>query len=377
MRKYTVLFLMFMLFLPLAMKAQNKSNDSVFKEIQHYLYENPDKAIEVSNKIIDSEKDPDKKLKYYLFLSKAYTAKRNSDASYKTLLKAQQLLEDSKDFTAKIDAMILIAIQYEQMELYTKSFEVLDQVDALCNNLNAEYNLQKNSWLGKSYAIKGIIYKSQKNNEIALKKFFTSIQNFEKAEQTVPTINNISIVYYNIGYTFINVNNFAEAEKYFNKSLIYAQKSKAHSLEAYALKGLADLNSLQDNPQKAVELLETAKVKAQNIGDLVLSEGIYKGLADNYLSIGNFQKHVEYNDLYKKAQFEKEQNELQSINSFIDNTEKEKTEKLETDNKKHLIINILISIFTFLILGFFVFKIVKKYKKNQALRKQIQELITR
>lgn len=377
MRKYTVLFLMFMLFLPLAMKAQNKSNDSVFKEIQHYLYENPDKAIEVSNKIIDSEKDPDKKLKYYLFLSKAYTAKRNSDASYKTLLKAQQLLEDSKDFTAKIDAMILIAIQYEQMELYTKSFEVLDQVDALCNNLNAEYNLQKNSWLGKSYAIKGIIYKSQKNNEIALKKFFTSIQNFEKAEQTVPTINNISIVYYNIGYTFINVNNFVEAEKYFNKSLIYAQKSKAHSLEAYALKGLADLNSLQDNPQKAVELLETAKVKAQNIGDLVLSEGIYKGLADNYLSIGNFQKHVEYNDLYKKTQFEKEQNELQSINSFIDNTEKEKTEKLETDNKKHLIINVLISIFTFLILGFFVFKIVKKYKKNQALRKQIQELITR
>jgi len=376
MRKHTVLFLMLMLFLPLTTKAQNKSNDSVFKEIQHYLYENPDKAIEISNQIIDSEKDPDKKLKYYLFLAKAYTAKRNSDASYKTLLKAQQLLKDSKDFTAKIDAMILIAIQYEQMELYTKSFEILDQVDTLCNNLNAEYDLQKNSWLGKSYAIKGIIYKSQKNNEIALKKFFTSIQNFEKAEQNGPTINNISIVYYNIGYTFINVNNFVEAEKYFNRSLDYAKKSQAHSLEAYALKGLADLNSQRDNPQKAVELLEIAKVKAQNIGDLVLSEGIYKGLADNYLSLGNFQKHVENNDFYKKTQFQREQNELKSINSFINNSEKEKTEKLNSDNRKHLIINILISAFVFLILSFLLLKIFKTRKKNQALRKQIQELIT-
>lgn len=182
--------------------------------------------------------------------------------------------------------------------------------------------------------------------------------------------------YQNIGYTFINVNNFGEAEKYFNRSLDYAKKSQAHSLEAYALKGLADLNAQRDNPQKAVELLETVKVKAQNIGDLILSEGIYKGLADNYLILGNFQKHVENNDFYKKTQFQREQNELKSINSFINNSEKKKTEKLNSDNRKHLIINILISVFVFLILSFLLLKIFKTRKKNQALRKQIQELIT-
>lgn len=338
-----------------------ESNNASLKKIQPYLYENPDKAIEIATQLIKSETNIDKKISYYLYLSKAYTAKRNSDQSYKTLLKAQELLKETKDIKSKIDVLILIAIQYQQMELYSKSFETLDQVDALCKNLGNNFQLQKKSWLGKSYAIKGIIYKSQGNIEIALEKFFNSISFFENAEQSIPTISNISIVYYNIGYSYHILKNFDKAEKYFYQSLNYARKSNAQSLEAYALKGLAENYSLQNNPKKAIELLKEAKTKSEKIGDLILNEGIYEGLSENYLNIGNFKEYLYNNDFYRKIKFEREQNDLKSINSLLNNLEIDKNKEIQNINVKYnILIVFIISVSILFIL--FVKKILKLIK---------------
>ena len=217
-----------------------KHKDSLYNRIQTYLYKDPDKAIEVAKKILKSETNIDEKIKYTLYLSKAYTAKRNTDESYKTLLKAQDLLKKSTNIESKIEVLLIIAIQYQQMELYNKTFETLEEVDAISQNLNPNLDKKKHSWLGKSFAVKGFIYKSQGNLDIALTKFFNSIAEYQKAEQSIPIVSNTSIVYYNIGYCYLNKRNYASAEKYFRKSIEFAEKSKAESLKDYALKGLAE-----------------------------------------------------------------------------------------------------------------------------------------
>lgn len=356
-------------------KSQEK-RDVFYESIQSYLYEDPNKAIQVATKIINSEKDPDKKIKYYLYLSKAYTAKRNPDESLKVLLKAQELLKTTANVKSKIDVLITIAIQYQQMELNQKSFAMLDEVDKLCKNLNPEFYDQKNSWLGKTFAIKGIIYKSQKNNEIALQKFFSSITYLEKAAQDTPAINNISIVYYNIAYCYSNLDQLQASEKYFYKSIEFAQKSNAQSLEAFAMKGLAEIYALQNKRTQAIQLLETAKIKAEKIDDLSLDESIYYGLSENYLSNGEFDLYIKNNELYKKVQFEKEQSELNSINTLINNIENQEFDELQKVEKESWVIKIIVIFISVLISVILLMKTLKISKENKISKKKIRELIT-
>jgi tetratricopeptide (TPR) repeat protein len=359
-----------------SVKSQDKK-DAFYDSIQKYLYEDPNKAIEVANKMITNETDPDKKIKYYLYLSKAYTAKRNPDESLKVLLKAQELLKTTVDVQSKIDVLITIAIQYQQMELYQKSFATLDEVDKLCQQLTPEFSDQKNSWLGKTFAIKGIIYKSQKNNDIALQKFLSAINYFQKAEQNIPTVNNISIVYYNIGYCYLNLDQIQNSEKYFQKAIEYAKKSKAQSLEAYALKGLAESYGQQNNRDKAIEFLEIAKNKADKIDDLSLDEGIYKALSENYLSRGQFGLYLKNNEIYKKVQFEKQQSELKSINTLINNIGDQQKVQLEKAGKESWMTKIILIVISILLSAFVLIRTIKINSQNKIYKKKIRELIAK
>lgn len=376
MKQFIKILFLVLLILPFSLKCQEEK-DIAIEKINKFLYENPDKAIEEGKKLVSSESDIDKKIKYLLYLSKAYTAKRNTDESLKTLLQAQELVNTSKDVKSKIDVLIIIAIQYQQMELYSKSFETLDEAEKLANELDPESEIQKNSWLGKSYAVKGMIYKSQGNNDIALEKFFKSTDFFEKSSQNGTSVNNLSVVYYNIAYCYFNEKDYKKAENYFLKSLIYAKKSKAQSLQAFALKGLAENYSAQNNHQKALQLLEEAKNKAQNIGDLVLNEGIYKGLAENYLSSGQFSEYLQNNDAYRKVQFEREQSELKSISSLITNSDAQYNAELKKINQKQNLIIWISVILGSIIATFLTLKILKKSKNNQLVREKIQELISK
>ena len=367
------IFFVSILLLSLAAKSQ-ANNDSIFASIQNFLYENPDSAISETKKLITTEQNLDKKIKYYLFLSKAYTAKRNTDKSYKTLLKAQELVKNSKDLNAKIDVLLLIAIQYQQMELFNKSFEALNEVDLLCKNIS-DTNKQKYAWLGKSFAVKGMIYKAQANLEISLQKFFSAISNLEKAEQTVPNINNTSIVYYNIGYIYLNRNQFSTAEKYFRKSISYASKSNAKSLEAYALKGLAENYMLQNQNEKALEILKLAAEKSRDIGDLLLDEGIYKGLAENNLSTGNFEEYLKNNENYKSIKFQREQSELQSINSLIDDLEQKKKNQFKEMESKNWAFNLGIILLSIVVSLVLLMKSRSKLQKNKIVAKKLAKLM--
>lgn len=367
--------LIFSIFLSFYVNAQ-KVDDTFFKKMNTYIYENPEKAIREGIRLEKNATAADIKIKYLLFLSKAYTAKRDIDKSLDVLLKAQELSQKSNNPSIKIDVFIITAIQYQHMELYNKSFEMLDKAENIAQNLDSNLDPVKNAWLGKSNAVKGIIYRSQGNYEIALSKFLKSIDYFEQAEQNKPNINNISIVYYNIAYNYIDQNNYEMAHHYFSKSLHFAEKSEAKSLQAFALKGLAQNYSIQNNPMMSLQLLNKAVVKAEKIGDLTLNEGIYKGLSNTYLTIGNFSLYHKNKEIYKKIKFDREQIELKSINSFIDNLRKNynyQIEQLKNRNKIISHISLFFGIILCLILSYKIYQI-NKDNKNKA--KKIQRLIT-
>lgn len=353
---------------------QKTSDDSLLKKARLEIYNNPDNAIIIAKNLLKKEKDINKLISLYMLLSTANIAKRDFDESLKYILKAKDLAPKTNDPKTQTSVLISVAIQYQQMELFSKSLETLDEADQYLAKLPDDL-FEKDIETARSYAIRGMIYKSQSNSEIALEKFLKSIESFEKVNPKKATYANMSVVFYNIGYCYLNLKQIDKAEQAFLQSVQYAQKNNAKSLEAFALKGMAEVYKQKRRNQDALNLLIKAENLCKNTNDLVLNEGIFKEMADNYLAIGNQNSYQIYNKKYFEMRFKREQNELSSINQVIDNHNKEtliKSKELKKHFKYGLASVISLGILIITVLFSFILRIRRQNKKYQ---KEIQQLI--
>ncbi|UKB85089.1 hypothetical protein LF887_05530 [Chryseobacterium sp. MEBOG06] len=353
---------------------QKISDDSLMKIANHEIYNNPDKAINIGKKLLQKEKDLSRSIKIYLLLSTAGTAKRNFDESLQYILKARELVQKTNDPKIQTSFLIAAAMQYQQMELFSKSLETLDEADEYREKLSEDSYL-KHFETARSFALRGMIYKSQSNPEIALQEFLIAIKNFEKIKEKNKTYFNQSIIYYNIGYCYLNLNQLENAGTAFIKSMSLADLIKAKSLQAFALKGLAEMNKQKHQNQEALALLVKAETLGNEAGDLTLNEGIYKEMADNYLAMGKAPLYQVYSKKYFETKFKREQNELSSINHAIDvhNTEtQKKSEKVITRYNYFITAAIIIGLS---VLSIFLYFVVKVRKQNRKYQDEIQKLI--
>ncbi len=374
MRLIIKLLLLLFLSFQNSFSGQKISDDSLMKKAQLEIYDNPEKAINIGKSLLKKEKDVKKTITIYLLLATANIAKRDFDTSLKYILKAKELAQKTNDPKTQTTVLVSVAIQYQQMELFSKSLETLDEADQYLSKLPDDTR-EKHFEAARINAIRGMIYKSQSNSEIALKKFLKSIEHFEKISQKKSTYANMSVVYYNIGYCYLNLNQNNKAEQAFLQSINYAQKNQAKSLEAFALKGMSELYKQKREHQIALNLLIKAENLCKNTGDLILNEGIYKEMADNYLAMGNQNLYQVYNKKYFEMQFKRTQNELNSINQSIDNHNKETFLKSEELKSRHYYLIALVIGFGTLIIAILLIFIFKIRKENKKYYKEIQQMI--
>lgn len=353
---------------------QKISDDSLMKKAQLEIYDNPEKAINIGKSLLKKEKDVKKLIAIYLLLSTANIAKRDFDISLKYILKAKELAQKTNDPKTQTTVLVSVAIQYQQMELFSKSLETLDEADQYLSKLPDDTR-EKHFETARINAIRGMIYKSQSNSEIALEKFLKSVEHFEKIGQKKSTYANMSVVYYNIGYCYLNLNQNDKAEQAFLQSIHYAQENQAKSLEAFALKGMSELYKQKREHQMALNLLIKAENLCKNTGDLILNEGIYKEMADNYLAMGNQSLYQVYNKKYFEMHFQRTQNELNSINQSIDNHNKETFLKSEELKSRHYYLIASVIGFGTLVIAILLVLIFKIRKENKKYHKEIQQMI--
>lgn len=365
---------MILLFLCILIQGQNASDSDLIKKANLEIYDNPDHTIQIGEQLLKKDHDLKTSIKIYMLLSTANIAKRNFDESLKYILKAKELSQRTNDPKSQVSVLISVAIQYQQMELFNKSLETLDEADQYLARIPAG-TPEKYTETATSYAIRGMIYKSQSNSEIALEKFLISIRNFEKVPSKKMTYSNMSVVYYNIGYCHLNLDQINKAEQAFIQSMDYAQRNHAKSLEAFALKGMAEVSKQRHENQASLELLQKAEDLSKNTGDIILNEGIYKDMSDNYLAMGKQDLYQIYNKKYHEMRFQRKQNELKSINQVIDNHNEEttvKSQKLKSHYHSMEIIALVVGCILIALPSFFIVKIRKQNKKFQ---KEIQQII--
>lgn len=356
------------------MKAQRSENNAVIKKARLEIYDNPDNAIWIGKNLLKKNNDVNASIEIYILLSTANIAKRDFNESLKYILKAKELSQKINDPKKQASVLVMVAIQYQQMELFSKSLETLNEADQYLAKI-PENTPEKYIETATSYAIRGMIYKSQSNSEIALEKFLISIANFEKVPVKTTTYSNMSVVYYNIGYCYLNLDQIDKAQQAFVQSISYARKNHAKSLEAFALKGMAEVHKQKRENQTALDLLLKAENLSRNTGDIILNEGIYKEMADNYLAMGKQDLYQFYNKKYFEMHFKRKQNELASINQSIDNYNKESAVKSRKLKSYYRSVKIIAGITGILIISVLLYFILKIRKQNRTYQKDIQQMI--
>lgn len=306
---------------------QNKVQiDSLFSSSTVNIYENPDSSIRLGDSILQTTSNTDIQIKALMLISDGYSSKRNYQKSVEHLIKANQLAAKTKDGLLRIKLLNKTAIQYQQLKIYEKTIEYLDLAEKLI--LSHPERDSVTVYLANTYVVRGIIYKSRLNCDIGITFLEKGIKEYEKVDTPVSYANS-SIAYYNKGNCYLLLKDNEQAKLSFQESIRLAKKINANSLLAFAQKGLAEVLTIQGRYSEAISVLDEALVLASGVGDLILNQGIYRGLSDNHLAINDWENYQRFNQLYLQNRLKIKESERVSISDSLKEIEKEQNAKLD------------------------------------------------
>lgn len=373
-RSYLSVFFLFAAMLSgTAIFAQTSKNiDSIIKASTLEIYENPDKALAVGKSIIaNSKNDPKTTIKGLTLVADAYSSKRDYQKSLEYVIKANHLSSQIDDPVLKIRIINKMAIQYQQLMIYDEAIQYLNEAEKLCLAYPIKDSVRLH--LGRNYIVRGFIYKEKLNCDIAINFFNKGIAELAKVNNSIVDAN-LSIANYNKGNCYILLSDNEAAKKSFLEAIEIAKRIKANSLHAFALKGLAEVYTLEGNYSGAIRELEQALAISNDVGDLVLNRGIYNGLVENYLAVNDWEKYKTFHARYLETQLKVKESERKSINNLINEGYKSQNKNLKTEIYKY---NYYILTTLIVIIGVVIFFtiIIRKNKKNiLKLNKSIENL---
>ncbi|MCG2430807.1 tetratricopeptide repeat protein [Aequorivita xiaoshiensis] len=341
-----------------------KDLDSSITASKNKIFEDPDRAISIGNEIYLKATQPETKVNALMLISNAYLSKRDNLKSLEYALKTREFLNEISSLRTRINVLNTIGMQHQQLRIYDKSIEYLDEALQLSKQITNPDSLF--SVLGYNYTIRGFIYREQMSCEIALSYFDKAFNEFEKKPEDKTMIANLSTITYNKGNCFLQLSQVDSARVNFNKSIIYADEVGAKSLYAFAKKGLSEVYTIEGKYTEAIKELKEAEEASSNVGDLILNQGIYKNLSDNYLAINDHKFYNLYFKKYSEVQKRITKKEQTTINSSINNLIEDSyssTEKTLSNLKIVRWVLIILLLISIIIFGSFSIKNHKKYKE--------------
>ncbi len=328
------------------------------------IYENPDKAIDTGLEVYNaSDSNLEQKVDALMLISTAYSSKRNYVLSLEYANKSLEFLPQIKNQSFKIKILNKVGAQYQHLKVYDKAIVYLDDALEIVNKTKNKDSIA--NLIGFNYGARGFIYREQMSCEIALNYFNKSLYYFHEFLKIDPVMNaNISIINYNKGNCFITISKIDSAKVNFNKAYTHAQITSAKSLQGFAKKGLGEVYTLEGKFQDALAELKEGLLISSQVGDLILNQGIYKGLSDNYLAINDNENYQLYKKKFENTALRIKNNENTTINNSL--------VKLMADNKEELIamhtkINTIkiTFIFSYLLFSIIIARELFLYHKNR------------
>lgn len=310
--------------------------DTLLKQAKLEIYETPENVIKLGDSLYNSpEATTETKVDALILISDAYSSKRDYEKSLKYFYIANELTKKENNVDLQILVLGRTAIRYQQMKVYDKAIQYLDECDRL---LASDQSKKDNRYTkGNNHVVRGLIYKEQLNCDIAINYFKKGIQEYELINSSVKYANE-SIAYYNMGNCYVSLSDFPKAKESFDKAVVSADKIDAKSLKAFALKGLSEVYYAEHDHKKAIDVLHEALEISKGVGDLILNRGLYINLADNYKATDNWAQYQKYNHLFLKNQSIIKESERQSISNTINELSIINNDKLSQMEMRYYIV---------------------------------------
>ena len=353
--------------------AQTKKQKlDIDKNIPAEIYKNPEEVIKKLVKINGQNNiENDYRIKIYLLFSAAYSAKRDYENSLEYVNKANQLTKDSKDELLKISVVSRTGILYHQLKIYDMALQYLDLGEQMMANYPVKDSIHL--LLGKSYLVRGFIYKDKLSCNIAIDFFEKGTEELKRSKSKL-ALGPISISKYNEANCYLIMLKDTLAMQNFKESLHYAKIANAPSLQAFALKGMAKIHTYQQNFNESISTLMKALSLSTNTDDLVLKNEIYSDLSENYLAINNWDKYRFYNSKYEEINSILKSNERKSISQSLTMKEQNLTNNLEKTTQKFYFIYVFIIVLMGVLTFMFLVSLKKSKEKSQKLKRRIKKL---
>lgn len=303
----------------------------------HNIHDNPDKSIEIAQKLYNSSDEPRNRITSLLILAQAYTSKIDYKKSFEFAFKAQKIAEENDDYNNQILILSFISRQYYHLRITDKSWEFLRKAESLMEKypISKEFEHIKGSY----YLQKGYLFQSELNCENAIHYFERAIE-FYKNQPTNNEVAQINLAfsYGHKAHCLIDIGNYERAEVYLQELSSRATNLQNKSLEIFAKIGIAKVHHFKKEFNESNQILISLFEITKNVKYKELSAEIYKLLADNYLSLNDIQNHYYYQNLYEQENIELKHAGIKSINSLI------KIDKSENIKSENLIYFIFISL---------------------------------
>ena len=368
--KYGMIVLCTALFL-CAQAFPQQETDSLLKEANKQIYENPDLAITLAKQAFNSEGITVKnQIGALMAISTAYSSKRDYEKSAQYVEQIKELLPKIKNDRQRMNILNRIAGYYQEIQIYDKALDYLDESLRLIQKYPLHDSIQP--LLGYNAALRGFIYREQMNCDIALKYFDKAIEAYKQTQENHVRNANLSICYYNKGNCLLSIGKNEEAKLNYNKAIEYAKNVEAKSLIAFGQKGLAEAKTLEGNYKEAITLLKNAKSISEEVGDLLLDQSIFEGLSNNYLALHDWDNYTLFHSKFLALQKETKKSERKTINQSLLSLTNSKSTEIEQLKKRNSPIQIGLLCFigiSLFLLGRFVFF---KEKKLRELQKKLE-----
>lgn len=289
--------------------------DSVITASTLKIYDRPFEVIAAGNTILEEATSPSTKANAHMLLAGAYLSVRENDKALNSIIEAGELLDQISNPEIRIRILNRMGMQYQQLRIFDRAIEYLDDALLLINSEKDSLKIAEEA--GYNYAVRGFIYRERMNCDIAITYLNKAIAQYSQKSSGNRAKANISTLLYNKGNCYLQLAQVDSAQINFLNSVHYAEEIKAKSLVAFAKKGLSEVYTFEGKFREAIQVLEEAEAASSEVGDLILNQGIYNNLSENFLAVNDWEKYQFYYSKFKKTQAEIETKENKTINNSI------------------------------------------------------------
>ncbi|AYN00607.1 tetratricopeptide repeat protein [Chryseobacterium sp. 3008163] len=304
--------------------------------VRFQLSSNPDKVVEVAEKVLKLDNLNKKtEIRALFYLANAYSGKRNYKKALQYSLQGEKIAGENHYIDRQIGGLNIIIQQYEQLRMYDRALSYLNKADDLAESYPQRDSIRK--LIGNNYYLRGMIYRHQFNNELAIKFLKKAVAEYKTEPNDLQMVANQCIAMDNVGFCYLDQGKIDSAQVIFSKTIILGKKINNNNSLGYTYLGLAQANILINKTNEAEYNLNTALLLSKELGDPNLSKDLYKWLSYNSIAKNDLESYHEYLKRYVDADNDIQKFEKDFMNNIIFESDKRSTEKTRINSQSFYI----------------------------------------